>query len=762
MRIIDGHPIEGKAWRALVLLTPGQDLDITWTLGHHLARANGQLITAVLLKEAGEPAISRARASLAQAELVCLDQVVHHILLIEAPDRSKALAKLVQEADIDLVLTRADVENWINLNRLPCNVAVIRGQVYGQDALITNPESGSLVPSPLHHILVPTAGGPNTVDAFNFLLPLTPRTEITALYVATHYDGAAAEAGGMARLRQVLQFVDANDRITAKVVSAETAVRGIVDEANGEYDLVIMGASYESSIDKALFGDIVDTVVRESKKPVVVVRQASNMLGNWSNQLAWGLQRVFGRKTLSERVQIYARIRRNARPDTDFFTLIMLSAGIAALGLLLNSPAVIIGAMLVAPLMSPIVGTGMAIVLGDARFLRLSVGAVLRGAFWAVVLGFLIGLLRPFSTLTPEALARTAPTLLDLGVALLAGMAGAYALCESDAAGALPGVAIAAALVPPLASAGIALSSAIFTDTPLRLGLGALLLFSANFIAITSAAVLVFLALGFRPTVAQKERRSLQVRTVRLALVLLAAISVLLGIITYSLAQSTANQVKIRQITTTLVDEIPGAELVDITIGSLDDQVLNLAIVARSTQPINHDEVVRLQEAIGTDLQREVALELTVIDVTKLDPFTPPTLTPTPTATNTSTPGPTPTASNTPTLTPTTTGTATATPTTTNTPSPIPTETATPSPTATPLPTGTPTPTPHLGVVIYAYGLNLRAEPDPTSALLAFLPQATTIVLLDETATVNNVAWQAVLYEGQPGWVLAAYLEASP
>ena len=762
MRIIDGPRIEGKAWRALVLLAPGQDLGLTWVLGHHLARANGQLITAVLLKQADEPAVSRARATLAQAEAACQEQVTHYPLLIEAEDRSKALSKLVQDADIDLVLTRADVESWINLNQLPCHVAVVRGQIYGQNVLSTDAESGRPAPPPLNHILVPTAGGPNTVDALNFLLPLTPRTAITALYVATPYEGSTAEAGGLARLRQMLQFVDAGERITPKVVSAPTAVSGIVDEANGDYDLVIMGASRESSIDKALFGNIVDTVVRQSKKPVVVVRQASNLLGNWSNRLAWGLQRVFQRKTLSERVQIYSRIRRNARPDTDFFTLIMLSAGIAALGLLLNSPAVIIGAMLVAPLMSPIVGTGMAIVLGDARFLRLSVGAVLRGAFWAVVVGFLIGLLRPFSPLTPEILSRTAPTLLDLGVALLAGMAGAYALCESDAAGALPGVAIAAALVPPLSSAGIALANAIFTDTPFRLGLGALLLFSTNFIAITSAAILVFLALGFRPTVTQKERRSVQVRTVRLALVLLAAISVLLGLITYSLAQATAIQTQIRQVTTARVAEIPGAELVDVSIGSLEDSILNLTIVTRATQPITHEEVVHLQEAIGTDLQREVALELTVIDVTKLDPFTPPTLTPTPTATNTNTPGPTPTETATPTLTPTPTSTATPTPTASLTPRSTPPETATPSPTATPTPTETPTPTPRLATVTYPYGLNLRAAPDSTSALLAFLPQGTTVILLDETTTVDNVTWQAVIYDEQQGWLLAAYLEATP
>lgn len=760
MKIIDGHPIEGKAWRVLVLLTPGQDLDITWALGHHLGRVNGELITAVLLKEAAEPALSRARESLGQASAACQGQITHHTLIIEARDRSQALARLVQESDIDLVLMRADIESWINLNHLPCNVGIVRGQAYSQAGVVTNPESGSPGPAPLNRILVPTAGGPNTLDALHILLPLVNRTRITALFVATHYDGAQAEAMGMARLRQMLQFADASDRISPKVITASSTVGGIVAEANNDYDLVIMGASRESSIDKALFGNVVDTVVRQSKKPVVVIRQGSKRLNNWGNRLAWGIQRVFARKTLSERVQIYTRIRRNARPDTDFFTLITLSAGIAALGLLLNSPAVIIGAMLVAPLMSPILGTGMAIVMGDARFLRLSVGAVLHGAFWAVVVGFLAGLLRPEATLTAEVLSRTAPTLLDLGVALLAGMAGAYALCESDAAGALPGVAIAAALVPPLASAGIALANALFTSSPYSLGLGALLLFSTNFIAITSAAILVFLSLGFRPSVAQKERRSLQTRTVRLALGLLALIAVLLGSITYSLAQTTADEVRIRQVTAQRVSEIAGAELVDLTIDRSESQLLNLNIVARATQPIRHNAVVELQKTIGTDLQREVALELIVIDVTKLDPFTPPTHTPTPTTTSTNTPGPTPTATATLTTAPTDTATPLATATVTASPTATATATPTLSPTATP--SLTPSPTPRLATVSYAYGLNLRAAPDAASTLLAFLPQGTTVVLLDEMVTVDDVAWQAVEYDGQTGWVLLAFVQSAP
>ena len=216
---------------------------------------------------------------------------------------------------------------------------------------------------------------------------------------------------------------------------------------------------------------------------------------------------------------------------------------IAALGLIVDSPAVVIGAMLVAPLMSPIVGTGMAIVLGDARFLRLSLVAVLRGVALAVAVGALSGLLYLDRPLTAELLARTEPTLLDLAIALFSGLAGAYALSNSDAAGALPGVAIAAALVPPLATVGISLTTGHEQEA-----LGALLLFTTNFVAISSATALVFLILGFRPRIARRERHSARARNVRIAMMLLGIIAALLTTTTYRLARNSRLESHIRSV----------------------------------------------------------------------------------------------------------------------------------------------------------------------------------------------------------------------
>jgi len=581
------------------------------------------------------------------------------------------------------------------------------------------------------------------------LLPMTHHgTEVTALYIAPDRLGPNEEALGRSRLRQTLSLIDAETQITSKLISCDSVISGIVDEAVN-HDLVMIGASRESSLDKALFGNIPAAVVRQSKKPVMVVHEPAGRFGNLFRDLSWALRDVVPRLSLRERTESYVRIRRGARPDTDFFVLIALSAAIAAFGLLANSAAVVIGAMLVAPLMSPIAGTGLAIVLGDTRFLRLTLGAVVRGSALALLMGLLIGLLPLNDPLTDQVLSRTQPTLLDLGVALASGMAVAYALCRTEATAALPGVAIAAALVPPLGSAGIALSNG-----QLRGGVGALLLFLTNYVAISSAAALVFLLLGFRPQQAQKERRAAQLRSVRIALILLLAITSILAVTTYRLAQESGIEVRIRELAKEGVTQFAGANLSEIDVGNLNDPVLELNLTVRSSHDVAHGSVVELQRFIATELQREIALNLEVLRTTELDPFLPPTLTPTPTSTNTATPGPTLTP------TPLPSDTATATPEPTNTPTLTPPPTNTPTPTSSPTPTDTPspTPTPRLGVVSYPYGLNMRAEPSSTADFVRWIEAGTVVTLLEEQFDGREGVWQMIELDNQTGWVLFDFL----
>jgi uncharacterized hydrophobic protein (TIGR00271 family) len=640
-----------------------------------------------------------------------------------------------------------------DFGKVGCAVAAVRGDRPGAQA-----ERGPR--KEITRILVPTSGGPNTVFGFGTLLPLAPNVEITALYVAPSYLGPNEEALGRARLRQALEFVDAGTRIKSKLLTTDSVIEGIVEEASKDYDLVIIGASAESSIDKVLFGNIPDAVVRQSHRPIMIFRQPKSRFGNLLRWLAWRLQNLVPRMDVESRTQAYVRIRRSARPDTDFFILIALAAMIAALGLIIDSPAVVIGAMLVAPLMSPIVGAGLAAVLGDARFMRLSIGAVVRGVVLAILVSALAGLSHLGKPLTHELQARVEPSLIDLSIALFSGMAGAYALSHfSAAASALPGVAIAAALVPPLATAGITLVSGHFRES-----LGALLLFATNFVAISSATALVFLVLGFRPTPAQKTRREVQAKSVQVALLLLAIIAVLLAVFTYRLTQASLVETRIREVVGNMVVEVTGARIADpedlVIEGDTADpkQPLQMDLTARSTERVPYQKVVELQDRIGIELQRNVGLRLTVILVTELDPVVPPTQTPTPTPTNTGTPSPEPT------LTPTIAHTATLDP--TSTPSSAPTQTPTTAPTETETPTAAPTltptptftPTPPTAIVDYPYGVNLRAEPNRSAEILMFLEEGSVVILLDGIERSGGLEWQQVAFGGQVGWLSNEYL----
>jgi uncharacterized hydrophobic protein (TIGR00271 family) len=171
--------------------------------------------------------------------------------------------------------------------------------------------------------------------------------------------------------------------------------------------------------------------------------------------------------------------------------LIVISAAISLLGLLMPSVAVLIGAMLLSPLMMPIIGLGFGIATVDTREIRRSATALLAGAGLAVLLSVLFVTLSPIQTITSEIAGRTRPTLFDLLVALLSAVAGAYALIRGRG-GTVVGVAIAIALMPPLVVVGFGIATLNWTVFA-----GSLLLFLTNAITIALTAALVARVYGF-------------------------------------------------------------------------------------------------------------------------------------------------------------------------------------------------------------------------------------------------------------------------
>lgn len=202
----------------------------------------------------------------------------------------------------------------------------------------------------------------------------------------------------------------------------------------------------------------------------------------------------------SEKFEVYLSVASSsALRDATYWAEILFSAGIATLGLTLGSPAVIIGAMLISPLMGPIMAQGLGLAAGDFILTFRATVGVLLSSLTAIVFSTFLVVLLPFREMTAEIAARTQPNTLDLFVALFSGAVGAIAVCKSirGVATSIPGVAIAVALMPPLCVTGYGVGVLITLDRAQGLAIvrGGGLLFITNLVAITFASMLVFLLL---------------------------------------------------------------------------------------------------------------------------------------------------------------------------------------------------------------------------------------------------------------------------
>jgi len=202
----------------------------------------------------------------------------------------------------------------------------------------------------------------------------------------------------------------------------------------------------------------------------------------------WWRRSVVGRV---DHAEVRERITAESGWSPRYAFMIMMSAGIAVLGLLLSSPAVVIGAMLISPLMNPILGLGFSLALFDFTEMRRSLTALAIGAVTAVVFTALIVSLSPLQAPTSEIIARTRPNLFDLAVALFAALAGSFAVIRGRG-DTIVGVAIATALMPPLAVVGYGLAT---WNMPV-LG-GAFALFVTNFVTIALSATAMARYYGF-------------------------------------------------------------------------------------------------------------------------------------------------------------------------------------------------------------------------------------------------------------------------
>jgi uncharacterized hydrophobic protein (TIGR00271 family) len=526
----------------------------------------------------------RAGRDIGRAILDAIDESQADLLLLGLQEKPEASRPLLGH-----IMDRV-------ANEAPCDMALVR--------------TGR--PGPLQSILVPTSGGPNAALALELARSLSQATggTLTALYIIPETVSPERRRLAEKRSQEAASALCDLGADTFKVVEARSIAQGILEEAE-EHDLVLIGGTQESFLDRVLFGDVPERVVRHSPKPVTVVFRSRGMAEFWLRRLWWDFFNLWPTLDLDERAEVYQAMRDGAQPDIDYFVMTALATIIATLGLLLNSAAVIIGAMLVAPLMSPIMALGLSIVQGDGRLLRLALTTTIKGIALAVSLAFILGLLSPLGGPNTEILARTQPNLLDLLVALASGAAGAYAVSRKDVAAALPGVAIAAALVPPLATVGISLA-----DGMVSAARGAALLFTTNLLVISLAATLVFLLLGFRPAPTPKRRRFLrQGFLVSLALVIL--ISLPLAEVMIRSLRSDRQQQTVEQIVQQRISA-EGLLLVGVEYAEHKES-LEIAVTVRSPHASDEKLAQDLRLEIGEAVGKPVHLLLITIPVSAVE-----------------------------------------------------------------------------------------------------------------------------------------------
>lgn len=410
---------------------------------------------------------------------------------LRSEDRLEVLLAHLKVQSVDLLV----VGKHDSSNREDPDVVLSRGLFARVACPVLVMRLGEGMPSS-RGVLVPCSGGRHSRRALKLAQGFAPDLA-TALFVTVNVDEVSHVVGDRFLKKAIERAGLEHKRVRRKVILSDNVREGIRQEVEeGDYGLVIVGAGAEGRVRRKLFGIVPSRMIKTQSGLAVAVLRSSlptqHLLRDWAaSRIALTVPQL-GRE---DRITLMEEIEGKARWNFDFAALMCMATLIASLGLLANSGAVVIGAMLVAPLMMPLIGSGLALVQGNWPLWMRGMKAVCLGFLAALAIGFFSGLLARLAgfELTDELAARGHPTLLDLGIAFVSGVAASYCLARPKLSGALAGVAIAAALVPPIATVGISMSLGEFRNAN-----GAALLFGTNVVTVILGAAFNFWLAGLR------------------------------------------------------------------------------------------------------------------------------------------------------------------------------------------------------------------------------------------------------------------------
>ncbi|MEM6284330.1 MAG: DUF389 domain-containing protein, partial [Chloroflexota bacterium] len=406
--------------------------------------------------------------------------------------------------------------------------------------------------------------------------------------------GGTPEFEGRARIAQTLEGVSGRGVVKQTITRGYNAGSALLSRTD-EDELIIMGFAQHNDFEQWLYdrGKSTRDVLNKAPGPVMIAVRNMETVTPQQRVLRRAISWMRPRLTDIEQEQVVWDANSNAGANLDYVVLMLVAATLASLGLLLNSGAVIIGAMLVAPLMSPLTALGFGLATARIDLSQRALLTVLLGVAIASGVGVLTGFLVPLETPTPEMMSRVSPTLLDAFVALASGVVGSYATARKDIPAALAGVAIAAALVPPICTFGLQLAFGNY-----QWALGALLLFVTNMISIIVIATLMFRYLGM-----QSLRRDMRyVSLVIFALLLLPAVMLVL-FTTQRASQNRIVEQEIRRLLSPV--QIVGSEVSQLS-------PLTATVTVRSPNEVSPEAMGVIEEDIEGIIGRDIRLRLIV------------------------------------------------------------------------------------------------------------------------------------------------------
>ncbi|AZB73765.2 DUF389 domain-containing protein [Synechococcus elongatus] len=293
--------------------------------------------------------------------------------------------------------------------------------------------------------------------------------------------------------------------------------------------------------------------------------------------------------------ELERNIRRSSGLTQSYLFLVVTSASVATLGLLANSVAVIIGAMLIAPVLQPLRGLALAGANGSLRLLKRAGLSLIVAIVVAITLSWFLGRLVALPEYGSEVLARTNPNLLDLGVAVVAGSVAAYASVKHNLSDAIAGTGIAVALMPPLATVGLTLAQGDWQASG-----GAMLLFLTNVVGIILAAIVTFKLMG---VTRQKTSRGLY-----LSLFLTSLLSIPLGLSFWESLQNARLQRDLRDILLTETITVGRqVQLLGVSINWNRDPI-EVQLQVRALRPVTPRQVDLVETFLENKLKRPVRL----------------------------------------------------------------------------------------------------------------------------------------------------------